>query len=517
MASHGETTLVTVLTTARSGALDRAWRLFTEAGLDQVVDDPAVLVVLGRLLKYRAAGARGEERRKFYLDASDAYAKAHALDGATYPLINAATLSLLGGKAEASRALAAKALALLESGPELDTPYYSEATRAEALLLTGDTAEARAALGAAEARAPHAYEDHAITLRQFSLILDAQNADKAWLDAYRPPRVVCFAGHIALSPENGDIAPRIADVLAQERIGYGFGALAAGADILVAEALLARGAELHLVLPAGRKQFRENSVAKFGADWAARYDRIMEAAQEVRLIEPERPSLSPLAIRLASEVAAGLAVMQADTLLTDAVQLLILDPEASYEIAGRWTQSGRRQHMLTAARAPSQQSELTDAAWSRIAAMLRLVLPASGDLLLPRLAEALAGRTGQLLPPRLVDDDTVTCAFISAEAAADAALGAAEALGGLAELRVAGHYGLVELAPDPFGSGHYLRGAEARLPTEMIASTPPGAIHVSENFAASLCSGRRHEDKRVEFVGELAAVEDALRLYSLKR
>ena len=43
--------LPTIIALARSGALDRARRLFDEAGLGSVTDEPATLSVRGRLLK----------------------------------------------------------------------------------------------------------------------------------------------------------------------------------------------------------------------------------------------------------------------------------------------------------------------------------------------------------------------------------------------------------------------------------------------------------------------------------
>ena len=137
-----DSTLLAIVAYARSGALDHAWRLFAEAGLNRIDDDPAVLSVRGRLLKDRAlAASAGAERRRYYLDAAEAYAASGRLGGATYPLINAATFSLLAGEPERSRTLAGQVLDRLDRGEaEPDTPYYHAATRAEALLLVGRVA-----------------------------------------------------------------------------------------------------------------------------------------------------------------------------------------------------------------------------------------------------------------------------------------------------------------------------------------------------------------------------------------
>ncbi len=68
-----------------------------------------------------------------------------------YPLINAATLSLLAGDIDLHtprpRGRNSERLGC-------DTPYYQAATRAEALLVLGRIAEARSALAEAVARGP---------------------------------------------------------------------------------------------------------------------------------------------------------------------------------------------------------------------------------------------------------------------------------------------------------------------------------------------------------------------------
>jgi len=84
--------------------------MFRNAGLEGVGDDAAVLSVHGRLLKDRALCAKGAERRRLYRKAADAYARAGAIGGASYPLINAATLSLLAGERKRAQALARQVL-----------------------------------------------------------------------------------------------------------------------------------------------------------------------------------------------------------------------------------------------------------------------------------------------------------------------------------------------------------------------------------------------------------------------
>ena len=173
---------------------------------------------------------------------------AAALQPATYPLINAATLSLLSGDRQQAEEIAREVLARIAAEPdEPETPYYRAATEAEALLLLGRRKDARAALAAAVAAAPRAWEDHGSTLRQFVAIEAELGGDPAWLDLLRPPRSLSWIG----LGEGGDeeaISGHVAGMVADQRIGFAFGPLATGADLAVAEALLAQGVALHLVL-----------------------------------------------------------------------------------------------------------------------------------------------------------------------------------------------------------------------------------------------------------------------------
>src|SRR4051812_23142070 len=180
--------LSTIIALARAGALDHAWGQFCAAGHDRNDEDPAALTVKGRLLKDHALRASDEaERRLFYLQSAEAYRRAAAVRPATYPLINAATLSLLSGDRAQAGEIAREVLERIAREPdEPETPYYRAATEAEARLLLGRTGEARAALEAAVAAAPQAWEDHASTLRQFLIIQDALGGETAWLDMLRP-------------------------------------------------------------------------------------------------------------------------------------------------------------------------------------------------------------------------------------------------------------------------------------------------------------------------------------------
>jgi len=528
--------LMSIVAHARSGASDHAWRLFREGGFEEVDDDPAVLSVKGRLLKDRALSAQGDARKAWYLEAADAYGRAGMLGTATYPLINAASLSLLAGEPNQAQALAQLVLERLDRGEgEPDTPYWRGATRAEAMLLLGRSNDARGALEQAIARSSRAWEDHASTLRQFALILDALGEDKAWLDPLRPPRCAHFAGHMGLAPDTARVRAAIDELLREESIGFGYGALAAGADIVFAEALLARGAELHVVLPGPIAEFREASAARVGPEWVERFDAVLKRADTVRCIDQAESAAHPLAVRLAAEVAMGAAVMQANALMTGATQLLLLDSADPSEASGScdlgeiWRRGGRPQRVVTAPRekaraAPSKAP--VESAPPALAALLSVDLSAAdtparlADAAIPALAQAVAAAPKPLEPPRWAGDATLLrLAYAGPAEAAQAALAIAQALEPIAPVRIAGHYGLARRLPDPFGGPDLWVGPAASLSAKVLDSVPPGAAHVTDDFAAALHAGPAEHRPRTEYVGDLPPEEpgEEMRLFSLKR
>lgn len=306
--------------------------LFEAAGYLARPSDPAALAVKGRLLKARGRLAVPAERSAMFAEAAAAYAAAHALDPASYLAINAASLSLLAGDSAAAEAGARAVLALLDAPePPADTPFYLAATRAEALLLLGDQRGAETALDQAVQHDPDGWDDRATTLAQLREVLAQQGRKSVWLDSFAPPASLHFTGHMGFA--NGgkaelDLAHDLHDALPPDRFGFAWGALAAGADIVIAEHLLAAGAELHAVLPCPIDQFEAQSVAPAGAQWAARFRALLPRVASVRIAATCAGSAhDPLATAHAGELAIGGALNNARRLGTGVVQLIVTDEQ----------------------------------------------------------------------------------------------------------------------------------------------------------------------------------------------
>lgn len=524
MAEGRPSKLLRIIAYARSGALDHAWRLFSAAGFDRIDDDPAVLSLRGRLLKDRALLATGAARQAAAREAAAAYAAAARLAPAAYPLINAATLALIGGDGERSVTLAGEVLAHLAASPDdEDTPYYRAATEAEARLLNGDVGAARAALDRAIALAPRAWEDHASTLRQFAVILAELGLAADWLEPLRPPRSLHFAGHMTLDGDEAALVARIDALLAAEKVGHGFGALAPGADLLIAERLLAREAELHVVLPGGRAAFEARTVRPYGADWAARYERALAAAATVT--EVGDAAAFGRSIDLADQIAMGRTAMNARILATTAVQLLLGPGDGpagvkSAKSAQLWARSGRRQHLLPM---PATGAGSTaDEPQSATASVLALSLTAADATALSDYVDGFADRlpslagvartAGLLCPPRWSGDRLLAAYATPGDAFAAAV--SLSAAGGT--LRRALHIGIVARHVDPIDGGILLLGDTLAIAEAILGVAPDSAIIASEDFTAALSAGARDE-LRAEFIGELTSIQRVLPLYSLRR
>jgi hypothetical protein len=474
----------------------------------QSADEPAEVIALrGRLLKAEAArAAAGAERRRLYREAAGAYRCSAELQSATYPLINAATLSLLGGQGGRARGHARDVLASLEAHPEEpETPYWRAATRAEALLLLDHEADARAAFAEAIAIAPRAWEDHASTLRQFALILAEQGRDASWLEPHRPPRSLHFAGHMSFDARvarRARLEESVAAVLDEEKVHFGYGALAAGADIIVAEALVARGAELHAVLPGGADAFAAASVDPFGKGWRRRYDALLAKAATVRAVGPAGTPPDREMVALGDELAMGAAAMNARRLESEAIRLLLAPHDAGAPPASLGPASPAspwRERRLEVPRETAPAAPLPPSGPHARHALLALAVP-PGFGLADRLA-ALAAAIAALPPPRLAPWFTgreVILAFATPAEAASAAL----ALAAGAEAAIGAHHGIADPIRDPFADASRIVGEPADLAAAAAASAPPGAACVTGDFAAALAASAA-PGVRTELAGEL--------------
>ncbi len=334
------------------------------AGVDARLVERLVADIAGleaRLLKdaaFENAAAGDPERAQ---GSRRAYEAIWRRIGSWYAGINAAAMALVAGESKAAQALAAEILARLPEEPE---DYWAAATRAEALFIAGDKAGAVKALGNAGAAADATDSAKASTMLQLRrlaphLDLDAGAAAKA----LGLKTVSVMTGHMFRpadmdreAQEKASAAIRAdAEAIFEERnVGNLFGALACGADVVVAEAALDRGIPFHAVVPFPIPRFVGLSVDTGDpkgeeGGWRRRFDDILARATSLTLVDDEIPLDRDLDGHFyhGFRFMAGLALMRADVLQTECRLLAVADESETANMAGAnravvdWRERGR--------------------------------------------------------------------------------------------------------------------------------------------------------------------------------
>jgi hypothetical protein len=544
-----------VLALARAGSTDEAARRFREYGLE-AVEAEDVAALRARIVKDIALAADGAERRDAAARSAELYAAIHERTGGWYPAVNAATLSLVGANPVRAERFAHAALeALAERG---DDSYYAAATEAEAELVLGRPGAAAEAIERAVALNEGDYGALSTTRRQLRLVCEATGADSAVLAPLAGPCVAHFCGHRvgapgaeARFPQDAEaaVAAAITAELEREPVGYAYGALAAGADILWAEALLAHGAELHVVLPVSLEEFIRASVAPAGPAWVERFHRCLDAAATIEYATDDAEGSDDVLFRYGSELAMGLALLRARFLDAQARQLAVWDRGGAHGAAGTaidiatWRRGGR----LTMAIDPAGRewevdgdtpAPISESAAERVVrAMLfadtrgfskladeqyvtfdQTVTAAFARVLGDARGVATVNTWGDALA--VVLDDVVAaanCALRLQEAMASLDLPSAGLPSHLA-LRLGAHVGPVLPSFDPVRRAATFTGSHVSRTARIEPVTPPGAIYVTSAFAAALLLDG-HDELACDYVGHMPAAKDwgRLRMYRLRR
>jgi hypothetical protein len=292
-------------------------------------------------------------------------------------------------------------------------------------------------------------------------------------------------------------------VLDERRIGAGFGALAAGADLVIAEALLDVGAQLHVILPTTPDEFVAQSVTPYGRHWLPRFERALNEAASLRWLSTLSGAYEPLAAHLAADVAMGASVLYADRLQTEAVQLLVIDEADGPYGAGkdtaylgeRWG-AMRAQVTLVSPRSAPVTASGAKPPEGRADRCLTAMLHIAFDGIDTIDDTAFATALDTVIAPFRIACDTIAelpdvilpCgnARIVAFADPDRAWRYAAALLALPQakgkLRLAGHYGLAHwLGTPPALVGTSVTALEALAPVAL-----PGVLTASETLASAL-------------------------------
>lgn len=554
---------IAVLALARSGAAPRALDAaeVLQARIDaadgasrRLLEDVAALSA--RISKTQALNTGGAQRTELLIQAADRYAAIAEAYGGSYPAINAATLTLLAGDPMDAARRARRALELIATQPahEQAEGYWTAATQAEAALILGDTDAAKLAIDRAARLSTADVGARATTRRQLALVCGATETDAAILAPLALPDVLHYCGHII-----GDDSPTarfpvafveqvgddIAAYLDARQVGFAFGSLASGADILIAEAVLSRGGELHVVLPFDVEEFEAVSVRPAGEHWIRRFRSCLDAASSIRYACDSAYLGDDSLFAHASQIAMGHARLRADVLGIEAEQLAIWDHQPARGVGGTaddvqlWNRIGGTTHVIPL---PPNANRDDDTALAPTNRSVHALLfadfhgfstlrdehyePVLAHVYQP-LAEVLDRHVDAILW-RNVWGDALSVVFTDVAAAGSCALELQEAneqvdrrpLGLPTELglRISVHVGPVLAQRDPFRSQLGWWGREMTRAAHIEPRTPEGHVYATDAFAALLAL-RPDAGIDSDYVGRITTAKnfETIPMYRLRR
>jgi hypothetical protein len=478
--------------------------------LDQLIEDISVLA--GRLAKDAAfASAPGTERNASLTRAMNRYNDVYERTQRPFSGINAASMAAMLGQTEKATRIAK----LVKSRPPSDlATYWHAATRAEVSALLGDTKDAKAAMALAAGMKDATIGRRSSTRKQLIRLRGAVVSEclDALLEGLPVPIPIVYSGHLMLGSQLAESAQRDAEhnlvanlkaKLKELGVGSAYGALAAGSDIVIAEEVLKHGAALHVVLPRRFAEFVKASVEpgdprEAPGHWRRRFDNCLAKATSVTILHEgtvgaqEQDAMFQAGFRLA----AGLAFLQADELVTRAAMLAVYDGGPVGSIAGTamalqaWRATSEPLHELPCSwRRPGKGADVTAATpfrpvifiWAKPSHKAKATSSASTpvEFLERAVATAIGGK-----PPLLrksTDDCMVALVCGDVSEAARLALQLAQKLQGeFASLSIVCDFGP---ALDSKGAPSSRRMADMRGASEM-PDVPPGGVSTTEGFAA---------------------------------
>jgi len=321
-----------VLALARMGSLSEALSLAENFKLATSAENEDIACI-GPRIRRDLAFEPGSDPDKVQLKAAaEGFERIFNSLKTAYAGVNAASTFAMSGDRAHARQIAGKvsvdvAAALVDIDDD-EPSYWQRATLAECLLIEGDNAAAAREFVSASNATDAAPGKTATTRKQLRRLKGALGVSDEWIDQALPQGdVLYYCG--PLTPASGEkqkalesLKGRAAKLFSQRRCVAAIGALAAGADIVIAEAALDAGVPLHVHLPLPPTDFLEASVAPSGERWRDRFIACVERAQTVDWMRFASPSRA--AFRLGARISMGRAMRLAAELATSPVGFMAI-------------------------------------------------------------------------------------------------------------------------------------------------------------------------------------------------
>jgi len=556
-----------VLNLSRTGANKRARELWRQYGLqdnsDEKIPNAAlelnIAALSARLDREEALVATAEQRRTALVQAARRYQSIYDRTASSFLGINAAVLYELSGETARAKEIATRVVAKCKrSKPRSEEDCYQVAAdRAAAALLLDDLPDAQRTIERAAALATNA-ASIASTRKQLIQICDHKHFDREVIAPLRNRNVIHYTGHmIARAGATGrfpagaeaPVAKAIRVELDRHNVGYGFGSLACGADTLIVEALLERKGEIEVVLPFETRSFVKQSVANGGTGWLDRFNECLRRVRIIHATEGEFVS-DPGVFAYASSLAMGLAILRAQQLGSEAIQLAVWDGRETASKAGSfadiraWRGHGLRTVTIDSSSNVAGNVTVAEVLPHSTLPQRRVRAIIFGDFhgfsrltdhqllifygkVMTRLASIL-DKYDRDIATRNTWGDGLFVVFRELGAAARCALDiqsniakldwAALGLPTTLALRLGLDAGAVFEVQDPILKSLTFTGGHINRTARLEPSTPPGEVYVTEPFAA-LFTLLRNPHMTCEYVGMMRAAKNfgRLRTYLLRK
>ncbi|MBK5278120.1 MAG: DUF4071 domain-containing protein [Bacteroidia bacterium] len=243
-------------------------------------EDPETAGILGGIYKELF---KNSQETKYALLSRDTYHQNFTATGNYYTGINAATMSIIAGKAAKGKEIAGE---LINKLSESSSDFWEVATLAEAHLIKRDKTKAMSLYFQVIQMAGDDWGKINSVFNQLWLLNHYLPVPSEILKAFSPPTVVAFVGHMIDHQDR--LMPRFPEVIELKvknsisnaiktlhaKIGYC--SLACGSDILFAEAMAETNAQVTIYLPFNKADFLKTSVAFAGEHWVKRFEDLIK-------------------------------------------------------------------------------------------------------------------------------------------------------------------------------------------------------------------------------------------------
>ncbi|MGC2078068.1 MAG: adenylate/guanylate cyclase domain-containing protein [Xanthobacteraceae bacterium] len=556
-----------ILNLSRIGAHKRAQRLWYQYRLEPDLDRESFkgsleenIAALGARLEREEAYASDEDCCALKLrKAAEHYEAIFRRTTSTFSGTNAAVLYELNGDAVRAGEIAAHIVEeCARSSPHTqEEAYQLAADRAAASLLLNNLDDAQTAIEYAASLSISA-SAIASTRKQLIQICDHKQIGHDIISPLRNRSVIHYTGHM-ITPDGAvgrfpaeaeiGVTRRIQEDLANHDVGYAYGSLACGADTLIVERLLARRAEVNVILPCGTDGFLRESVANGGPKWLIRFDNCLKQVGVIHATDGECAG-DPQVFAYSSHLAMGLAILRAQQLCADILQLAVWDGRETDDQAGTWRDIREWRKLGLQTITVSSEGNLTNDdrevpirkfdplspprkieailfgdfhGFSRLTDRQMLIF---STLVMQRIADVLDKYQNIVI--RNTWGDGLFVVFSDLCSAARCALDIQAGLGtmdfaslGLPAtlgLRLGLDAGALFEIRDPILKSPGFTGSHINRTARLEPRTPPGEVYVTETFAA-LLTVIEQKDLVCEYVGLMSAPKDygRLRTYRLRR